>query len=434
MKVAVIGGGAAGFFAALSCATHHPTAQVVLLEKSNKLLAKVKISGGGRCNVTHNCLEVSKLAKYYPRGEKFLKNAFRSFAVADTLAWFEQRGVAIKTEEDGRMFPTTDDSQTIIDCLLDQAHQLKVDIRLAAPVLQIKPLNNGTFALQIGKNSKEMIDSTNISQRNVSSDGKNVGAEKNVSSEEIFDKVVIASGGSPKTEGLQWLADLGHSIQPPVPSLFTFNIPNNPITQLMGVAVAQARVRIADTKLEQEGALLITHWGLSAYSILRLSAWGARLLAEKNYQFQAIVSWLATHNEEQLRTTLYEFRNSLGSRQMGNKNPFQLPNRLWEFLLQKINLDLATRWADLTKNSLNSLVNVLLYDTYQVQGKTTFKEEFVTCGGVDLSNIDYNTMQSKKVAGLYFAGEVMDIDGITGGFNFQAAWTTGYLAGKLGEK
>jgi predicted Rossmann fold flavoprotein len=410
MKIAVIGGGAAGFFAALSCASFYPQYEVTIFEKSNKLLAKVKISGGGRCNVTHNCLEVNKLLKNYPRGEKFLRNAFHSFAVAQTLAWFERRGVALKAEADGRIFPESDDSQTIIDCLLQEAADSNIAIRLSADVQVLEPLANGQFRLQIGRTNE-----------------KTDKAAKN----EIFDKVIVASGGSPKKEGLDWLQNLGHQIQLPVPSLFTFNIPNNPITELMGVAVAQARVRVADTKLVQEGALLITHWGLSAYAVLKLSAWGARILAEKNYQFKIFVSWLTSHHEDQLRADIYVLKDSLGSRQMGNKNPFALPNRLWEFLLQKINVSLTQRWADLTKPEINGLVNILLYDTYQVQGKTTFKEEFVTCGGVDLADIDYNTMQSRKVVGLYFAGEVMDIDGVTGGFNFQAAWTTGYIAGQL---
>jgi predicted Rossmann fold flavoprotein len=411
LRVAVIGGGAAGFFAALRCAACHQNSEVVLFEKTNKWLAKVKISGGGRCNVTHNCLEISKLAKHYPRGEKFLRHAFGSFAVADTFAWFAQRHVALHTEEDGRVFPESNDSQTVIDCFLYEAHKLGISLRLATAVQELLPLPNGKFSL--------------VLQPLGNAEGKSKPTT------EVFDKVIVASGGSPKKEGLQWLAALGHGIQEPVPSLFTFNIPNNPLTALMGVAVPTARVRIADTKLVQEGALLITHWGLSAYSILKLSAWGARLLAEKNYQFSVIVSWLLTHNEDQLRATLYALKQELASRQLGNKNPFNLPSRLWDFLLQKIAVQPQKRWADLQKQEINKLVQVLLYDSYEVRGKTTFKEEFVTCGGVELADVNPKTMESKHHKGLYFAGEVLDIDGITGGFNFQAAWSTGYVAGQL---
>jgi predicted Rossmann fold flavoprotein len=405
-KIAIIGGGAAGFFAALTCAEKYPQCKVTIIEKTTKLLSKVKVSGGGRCNVTHACPEISKLAKHYPRGEKFLKNIFHQFSVKDTLTWFEKRGVTLKTESDNRIFPTSDNSQTIIDCFLREANRLGIEICTATEIEKLTVITTeigNTFALQ----TKEKL--------------------------EIFDKVIIATGGMVKMEHATWLNSLNLAIEKPVPSLFTFNIPKNSITELMGVAVPTVKIRIADTKLAQEGAILITHWGLSAYAVLKLSAWGARILAEKNYQFTVLVSWLHTHHEEQLRQELYAIKQNIATRQIQSKNPFGLPNRLWDFFLQKLAIKPEKRWADLTKQELNQLVNILLNDAYEVRGKTTFKEEFVTCGGISLDEIDHNTMQSKKIKGLYFAGEVLDIDGITGGFNFQAAWTTGFIAGQLKE-
>jgi predicted Rossmann fold flavoprotein len=405
-KIAIVGGGAAGFFAALTCAEKHKDAQIIILEKTTKLLSKVKVSGGGRCNVTHNCPEISKLAKHYPRGEKFLKNTFHQFSVKDTLKWFEQRGVLLKTEPDNRIFPVSDNSQTIIDCFLQESQKLGIEIRTSTDIDRIT-LNNTE------KGNIFTIHTKNYTEK--------------------FDKVIVATGGMLKTEHGKWLQDLGMTIEKPVPSLFTFNIPKNPITELMGVAVPTVKARIADTKLAQEGAIIVTHWGLSAYAVLKLSAWGARILADKNYQFTVLVSWLCNYNEEQLRKEMYELKQSMATRQIGNKNPFGLPNRLWDFFMWKLAIKPDKRWADLTKIELNQIVTILLNDSYEVQGKTTFKEEFVTCGGVSLDEIDYNTMQAKKIKGLYFAGEVLDIDGITGGFNFQAAWTTGYIAGQLGE-
>jgi predicted Rossmann fold flavoprotein len=415
-KIAIIGGGAAGFFAALACAKKYPTYQIVIIEKTSKILSKVKVSGGGRCNVTHACNEISKLVKSYPRGEKFLKKAFHHFAVPDTIAWFLEKGIVLKTEPDGRIFPITDDSQTIIDCFLQEVQKYYIQIRTSTEVQKIDVVYASEEDKKNGQSNSFQLHTKNATKNSV----------------EIFDKVIIATGGSPKIENLQWLADIGLQILKPVPSLFTFNLPKNPLTSLMGVAVPAVRVRIADSKLSEEGAILITHWGLSAYSVLKLSAWGARILAEKNYQFSALVSWLPTYHDEQLRQELYTLKQEFATRQIGNKNPFALPSRLWEFLLQKLAIPAEKRWADITKQELHQLNTILLHDLYEVHGKTIFKEEFVTCGGVDLAEIDYNTMQSKKIQGLYFAGEVLDIDGLTGGFNFQAAWTTGYIAGQLG--
>ncbi len=401
MKVAVIGGGAAGFFSALSCKEHHPSAQLTLFEKSDKLLSKVKVSGGGRCNVTHACFEPSKLSKFYPRGEKFLKKAFTQFQPTDTIDWFKQRSVLLKTEADLRMFPETNSSQTIIDCFLKEIQSQGIQIKKGTGIESIETKND-QFVLSLS--SKENL---------------------------AFDKLIIASGGNQKIQNYEWISKLGHTILPPVPSLFTFNMPTEGIKQLMGVSVPHAKVHVRGTKLASEGPLLITHWGMSGPAILKLSAWGARILNDLNYSFEIQVNWLGSMVETQLRSYLEVNFKEFKKRQISNRNPFQLPNRLWLFLLEKNEIKQETTWEQISKKSLNQLINTLVNDTYQVKGKTTFKEEFVTCGGVSLDEINADTMESKKMPNLYFAGEIMDIDGITGGFNFQAAWTTGYIAGKL---
>lgn len=403
MEIAILGGGAAGFFAAISCKQHHPQAKVVQYEKSAKLLAKVKVSGGGRCNVTHSCFTISQLAKHYPRGEKFLKKSFEIFNTNDTVKWYESRGVKLKTEEDGRMFPITDNSQTIIDCLTQEADKLGVIVKTQSPVIGIERLDK-SFLLKFSEGNEKQVD-----------------------------KVIVATGGSPKIEGFNWLADLGHKIEPPVPSLFTFNMPKNDITELMGVVVENATVWIEKTKLRQQGPVLITHWGLSGPAVLKLSAWGARVLNDMYYSFTAHVNWLGEVKEDELRAILAEEAEVSRLKKVSNSKLDGIPNRLWLYLLEKSGIDEEIRWVDLKKDSRNRLVNYLTNHTFEVKGKTTFKEEFVTCGGVSLSNINPQTMESRVCPGMYFAGEVMDIDGITGGFNFQAAWTTGFIAGKLGQ-
>jgi predicted Rossmann fold flavoprotein len=399
LRVVVVGGGAAGFFAAICCAAANPHAEVLIAERTTKVLAKVKVSGGGRCNVTHACFQVAELSRHYPRGERFMKKALAQFMTTDTVQWFQERGVPLKAEADGRMFPTTDDSQTIVDCLVGEAQRLRVRLLLQHSVEAVVP---GPAGFTLTLKDREPLQ---------------------------CDRLIVASGGSPKASGLDWLKALGHEVAPPVPSLFTFNLPGNPIASLMGVSVPHVRARLAGTKLVQEGPLLVTHWGLSGPAILKLSAWGARDIYQLGYQFAALVHWLPTHTEDSLRQALVAAKGSLGQRQLSNRNPVGLPARLWEFLLQKIGLPPDKPWADLGKADLNRLVNVLTNDQYAVEGKTTYKEEFVTCGGVALDQVDPLTMQSRVWPGLYFAGEVLDIDGITGGFNFQAAWTTGYLAG-----
>jgi predicted Rossmann fold flavoprotein len=402
-EIAVIGGGAAGFFAAISCKTHHPDARVTIYEKSDKLLAKVKVSGGGRCIVTHACFTNSQLVKFYPRGEKQLKKAFAQFTTEDTVRWFESRGVKLKTEEDGRMFPVTNDSQAIINCLMRETGELGIPILIHQQVIGLeKKINNFKLTLR----------------------------DKTI----YADKVIIASGGSPKKEGFEWLRKLGHTIESPVPSLFTFNMPNESVKSLMGVSVDNVSVRIAGTKLKTEGALLITHWGMSGPAILKLSAWGARTLKDYDYNFTIQVNWLGSMNEEQARITLTEEVHLHPKKKISNSNPFKLPGSLNGFFLSKVGINAETTLAEIGKKNQNRLLNTLLNDEYKVEGKTTFKEEFVTCGGISLDNVYMDTMESKVCHGLYFAGEVLDIDGVTGGFNFQAAWTTGFIAGKLNSE
>jgi len=399
LKVAVIGGGAAGFFAACSVKRHHPKAEVVLLEKSTKLLAKVKVSGGGRCNVTHACFKNHELVKFYPRGNKKLRPVLDQFSVENTFSWFEKRGVDLKTESDNRVFPTTDNSQTIVDALMSSTKELGVQVRTQQNVSAILP--------------KELIELTINGQI------------------EKYSHVIIASGGSPKRSGLEWLHQLGHEIIDPVPSLFTFNMPDEGIKKLMGLSVTDVQVKVLGTKLIQNGPLLITHWGMSGPAILKTSAWGARELADMGYEFQIQVNWLGGVLENDFRNQLNTYIQKGGKRKLKNKNPFGLPERLWLHFLDKIEVASEKPWNELSKKDKNRLVNVLTNDQYQVKGKTTFKEEFVTCGGVSLSSVNMKTMESRVVPNLYFAGEVLDIDGVTGGFNFQAAWSTGFVAGQL---
>ena len=400
-NVIVIGGGAAGFFSAVNCAQLHPNCSVTLLEKTNKLLAKVRVSGGGRCNVTHACFDNSLLVKNYPRGEKELRNAFSRFTTTDTITWFEQRGVKLKIEEDGRMFPVANSSETIIDCLVHEAERSGVKIKTGVDIKEIIRNKNDTFTLTV-----------------------------NGGGTFTCDKLIIATGGNSKETAYEWLKSLGHTIVKPVPSLFTFNIPNNSITELMGVSVPLAKVRIAGTKLETEGPLLITHWGMSGPAVLKASAWGARQLNDMQYCFCTLISWLPKYSEEKLREELSYHRKENSKKIIVSDCPFELPKRLWEYFTTKAEIKSNTRWADLSKKQNNLIVSALLNDEYKVQGKTTFKEEFVTCGGISLKEINFATMQSKLVLNLYFAGEVIDVDGVTGGFNFQNAWSTAWIAAK----
>jgi predicted Rossmann fold flavoprotein len=394
----VIGGGAAGFFCAINAVRMIPALKVTILEKSNKLLAKVKVSGGGRCNVTHACFDIVEMSKRYPRGQNFVKKTFHQFFTTDTIKWFEERGVKLKAEDDGRMFPVTDSSQTIIDCLMREANKYGVQILMNAEVKQLSIMNS---EWSINLSNSRLLKA---------------------------DFVCIASGGYPKFSMFDWLKELGHTIEEPVPSLFTFNLPNHPITKLMGVSVEKAIVKIIGINLEEGGPLLITHWGLSGPAVLRLSAWGARELSNVNWQFSILVNWLPGFNEQSLREKFLQIRNTNASQKIIGKNIFGLPNRLWEFLASQSGVKDEMRWADLPSSIQNKFIKNLCAFECEVKGKTTFKEEFVTAGGIRLSEVDANTMMSKKISNLFFAGEVLDVDGITGGFNFQHAWTSGWIA------
>lgn len=378
----------------------NPQLEVIILEKTSKLLSKVKVSGGGRCNTTHACFDISEMSKKYPRGGNFVKKTFHQFFTTDTIQWFEERGVKLKAEQDGRMFPVTDSSQTIIDCLMKEANKYGVAIRLNT---EVKKINAQYSILNVQCSNGESIDA---------------------------DFVCIASGGYPKSSMFDWLRELGHTIEEPVPSLFTFNMPGHPITKLMGVSVENARVKIIGTKLEQEGPLLITHWGLSGPAILKLSAWGARQLALCNWQFNSLINWLPQYNEQSLQSVFQSLRFDNASQKIVNRNPFGLPQRLWEFLLEHSEVNKENRWADLPVKEQNKLIKNLCACAFAIKGKTTFKEEFVTAGGINLSEVDTNTMMSKKLNNLFFAGEILNVDGITGGFNFQHAWTSGFIAAK----
>lgn len=393
----VIGGGAAGFFSAIHAAFNFPELRVVVLEKSAQLLAKVRISGGGRCNVTHHCFEPAQLAEHYPRGAKHLKRLFYEFGPTETIAWFEKQGVSLKTEDDGRMFPITDQSDTIIQALQKAAENLGVQIRMQSSVTAIQP-EQGAFRLELS--------------------GGHLMA----------DYVIVAAGGAPKRTQLEWLRVLGHQISVPVPSLFTFNLVA-PLTDLMGVAVP-ARVQIVGFPMVSEGPVLITHWGVSGPAVLRLSAFAARHLAERNYTYTVRVHWLPEFNEAEIRAA---FAAESG-KAIKNQRWHQLPKRLWEALVERSQVRAHLTWPELSKKEQNRLVDLLINDQHAAQGKTTFKEEFVTAGGVSLESVNMKTLESKALPGLFFAGEILDIDGVTGGFNFQAAWTTGYFAGKLGRK
>ena len=398
-KLVVIGGGAAGIFCAINAAGLNPSLKVFIVEKTGKLLSKVKVSGGGRCNVTHSCFDIIQMSSQYPRGAHFVKKTFHRFFTSDTIQWFEERGVKLKTEKDGRIFPITDSSQTIIECLMKEAKRFGVHVIMHSELKKLV-VDKGKFLLSF---SDERSD--------------------------VADFVCIATGGYPKSSMFDWLRQLGHSIKDPVPSLFTFNMPGNALTKLMGVSVENAGVKIAGSKLTVHGPVLITHWGLSGPAILRLSAWGARELADKQYHFTAIINWIPGINEKELKEKIHILRRNSGSQKIMNKNPFGLPLRLWQFLSESSEINIATRWSDLPAREQNKLIQSLTAFECNVQGKTTFKEEFVTAGGINLSEVSPNTMMSKKIPNLFYAGEVLNIDGITGGYNFQHAWTSGWIAG-----
>jgi predicted Rossmann fold flavoprotein len=396
----VLGGGASGFFGAIQAARLNPGLKISILEKSPKLLSKVRISGGGRCNVTYHCFEPTPLSQHYPRGQKELKKVFRSFQAKDTVDWFANCGVALKTEADGRMFPVTDDSQTIIDCFLKQAELLHIEIVTNCGVDRIS-------------HDKDLFHIYTTDKREI-----------------ISKKVLVAIGGHPQPAHYSWLKGLGHTSIRTIPSLFTFNDSEKKFIDLMGVSVAHAEVKIAGTKLVQAGPVLLTHWGLSGPAVIRLSAWAAEYLHEQAYEFTALVNWTGTISEEGLREGLSELRTNSGRKTIIANPLYGLSQRLWERLVTLAQTGGEKIWGDASNKDINRLIEFLIRCPFHIKGKTTFKEEFVSCGGVDLNEITLETMESKKKAGLYFAGEVLNIDGETGGFNFQAAWTTAFIAAK----
>ena len=403
MKIAIIGGGAAGFFSAISVKENYPDAQVLIYEKTQKILSKVKISGGGRCNLTNGCDSISELCNAYPRGGKSLKRAFHVFSNKDTMRWFESRGIPLVIQNDNCVFPFSQDSQSIIECFLRESKKLKIEIKTGMGIKAIHPKND---FLELEFIHEDIAP-------------------------EIFDKIIVTTGGSPKRDGLNWLEKLNHKIENPVPSLFTFKMSAEPITQLMGVVVENTQVSIQGTKIKSDGPLLITHWGMSGPAILKLSSLGARELNCMDYHFKIQVNWANEQNNEIVITDLNHIIEAHPNKIVSNIRPYGLSERLWIFLLEKIEIPANKKWNELGKKGLNKLTEVLTNDIYTVNGKSTYKEEFVTCGGVSLQSIDLNTMQSKTCKNVYFAGEVLDIDAITGGFNLQAAWTTGFIAGKL---
>ena len=404
-KLIVIGGGAAGFFCGVNAASQNKNLEVIIVEKNNKLLSKVRVSGGGRCNVTHACFSISEMSKKYPRGEKFLKQAFHHFFTTDTIEWFQRRNVKLKTEADGRMFPESNSSETIINCLLNEANKYGVQILMNTEVIKVDKilLSNNENAFQLFFKDGSIVQS---------------------------DFVCIACGGYQKEDQYKWLTNLGHTFEKPYPSLFTFNISKNPITELMGISVENAQVKINGAKLSQTGPALITHWGFSGPVILKLSAFAARHLADLQYHFSISINWICEYNENSLLEKFKSIRIEMASKKIINKNPFNLPQRLWEYHLNVCGIKDEIRWADLPSKQQNILIKQLCSQQFEVKGKTTFKEEFVTAGGIKLSEIDAGTMSSKIVPNLFFAGEILDVDGITGGFNFQHAWTSGFLASK----
>ena len=399
-RIAVLGGGAAGFFAAIACAERLGKAgKVSLFEATPHLLAKVRISGGGRCNVTHSCFEPAELVKKYPRGGRELLGAFHRFQPRDTIEWFGSRGVATKTEEDGRMFPTTDDSATIVECLMSAADRAGVEVRTATAVRSVRK-EGESFDLTLGNGSGE-----------------------------CFDRVIVATGGNKASGGLAIAESFGHTIVAPVPSLFTFHVTDPRLTDLAGISVEHAVVTAPGTKLKTDGPVLITHAGLSGPGILKLSAWGARDFAEKNYAFPIAINWAPPHTRDTLFKALSVVREQNARKQVTTFSPVAMPQRLWERFVVAAGIPTTTPWAHVSNPSLQALAAQLTAAEFQVDGKSMFKDEFVTCGGVKLSEVDFKTMGSRRCAGLHFAGEVLDIDGVTGGFNFQNAWTTGFLAG-----
>lgn len=395
----VVGGGAAGFFGAIQAAEMKPELKILIVEKTNKVLSKVRVSGGGRCNVTHHEYNPFSLARHYPRGEKALKNIFKTYHAEHVVKWFASKGVLLKSENDGRMFPVTDSSETIIECFLNEARRHHIKIETAWPVGSIATALDG---FHVSSTSGEVHKAT---------------------------KVLIASGGSPNLQAYGWIKDLYHSIAAPIPSLFTFNSSMKTFSDLMGIAVPFGEIRIEGTKLMQRGPILITHWGLSGPAVIKLSAWAAEYLHSVNYTFTALVNWVG-RSEEDVRANMLDWKSEKSRQKVMTDSLFGLPQRLSRRLCEQAEVEESRTWSELSMKSINKLVEMLIRTPFYIRGKTTFKEEFVTCGGVQLSDVDLATMESKKIKNIFFAGEVLNVDGETGGFNFQSAWSTAFVAAK----
>jgi len=415
-RIVIAGGGAAGFFAAITCAEAAPDAEVTILEKSTQFLSKVKISGGGRCNVTHACFDARELTVRYPRGARALLAPFKRFQASDTVAWFESRGVKLKTEDNGRMFPVSDSSRTIIDCLMNAVKAAGVKLRLNCGVERVTASGTGILPVQPERDRLEACPTFELSL---------AGGEK-IS----CDRLLLATGGCRAAAAGQLAVSLGHKLEPPVPSLFTFHIATPWLRGLAGVSVEATEVSVPGARLRERGALLATHWGLSGPVILRLSAWGARKLHELDYKFPLHINWLPHLDAEKIAAEFRSRRDLQPAKLIVNTPIASLPSRLWEQLVVAAGIYRDTRWAALSRATQHKLVQQLIRTEFQVTGKSLNKDEFVTCGGVRLGEVDFKTMESRICPGLYFAGELLDIDGITGGFNFQAAWTTGWIAGR----
>ena len=401
MDIAIIGGGAAGFMAAIVARRTNPASKVTIFERAQKVLAKVEITGGGRCNVTNSFAAITDMKQAYPRGHKLMKRLMKTFSHEDTYRWFEQHGVPLVTQEDECVFPKAQDSHAIINCLVRQANELGVTICCRHRLVNIHRMEDGRLKLEFENGSHR-----------------------------VFHRTIITTGGSPNGRGLQYLAQLGHEIEAPVPSLFTFNIKDRAFCDLMGTVVEPVVTTIPGTKLRAKGPLLVTHWGVSGPAVLKLSSYAARLLAENDYKAPLAISWTDELTRQEVESCLLKFQAANPRKQVANLHPFGLPSRLWLYILSKLGIDAVKPWAEIGRKTLNRMIETLVNDQYTIAGKGAFREEFVTCGGVSLSSINSKTLESKVCPNLFFAGEVLDIDAITGGFNLQAAWTTGFIAGK----
>lgn len=401
MDIAIIGGGAAGFMAAIMARRTNPSSKVTIFERAQKVLAKVEITGGGRCNVTNSFAAITDMKQAYPRGHKLMKRLMKTFSHEDTYRWFEQHGVPLVTQEDECVFPKAQDSHAIINCLVRQANELGVTICCRHRLVNIHKMEDGRLKLEFENGSHR-----------------------------VFHRTIITTGGSPNGRGLQYLAQLGHDIEPPVPSLFTFNIKDRAFCDLMGTVVDPVVTTIPGTKLRAKGPLLVTHWGVSGPAVLKLSSYAARLLAENDYKVPLAISWTGELTRQEVEENLLKLQTANPRKQVATLHPFGLPSRLWLYILSKLDIDAVKPWAEIGRKTLNRMIETLVNDQYTIAGKGAFREEFVTCGGVSLSSVNSKTLESKVCSNLFFAGEVLDIDAITGGFNLQAAWTTGVVAGQ----